>query len=126
MEKLVEIEDKVIKLKAHAGVPLFYRNQFNSDFFADAIKFAKSADGLGGKDFKDASYEDLDHLDMNVFYKMFWIFAKAGDKDIPPLEEWLEGFESLPLEEILPYVTQMIEGLLVGKKRKKAMKEVVK
>lgn len=119
MEKLIEIDGKQIYLKAHAGVPLMYKNYFSVDFFADAMKFAKSFDAMMSEssDFSQMSYEDLSHVDMNMFYRMLWIFAKAGKKDLPPLENWLEQFDALPLDEITPPIIQMIEGLMKGKKR---------
>ena len=119
MEKLIEIDGKQIYLKAHAGVPLMYKNYFNFDFFADALRFAKSCDAMmsDSSDLSQMTYEDLSHVDMNMFYRMLWIFAKAGKKDLPPLENWLEQFDELPLEEIAVPIVNMIEGLMKGKKR---------
>lgn len=117
MERMIQIDDKVIRLKAHAGIPILYKQNFQSDFFADVFKLGKSLDGLNeSNDFSLLEYEQIDHIDMDVLYNMIWIFAKAGDKEIEPLVEWLSQFDSMPLDEILTPVMELMTGLMKRKK----------
>lgn len=40
----------------------------------------------------------LEGLEMEVFYRLLWVMAKAANKDIPPLEVWLEQFDVEPVD----------------------------
>lgn len=50
-------------------------------------------------------------LDFDIFYRILWVFAKAANPEIPPMEEWLDTIDASPMEffaEAFPQVQDMI------------------
>lgn len=120
MEKIIEIDDQLIILKSHAGVPIRYKQFFQTDFFSDVLKLSKSVENMGSEyGLDDLSYEQIDNLELEIVYRLVWLFAKMADKSIPPLAEWLEGFDDFPLEDIIPEITDMLTGLMKKKQKTK-------
>jgi hypothetical protein len=119
LEKTIYIDDKPVKLKSGAGLPKRYKAQFRRDYFADLMKISKSMGSTKkGKDFlADLSYEDLEHLDMEVIYDIVWAMAKSADRAIPEPQEWLDGFETFPIKEIMTEIKDLISGTIQGTKK---------
>lgn len=121
MERVVYIGNNKILLKSHAAIPIQYRLHFKEDFFKDVFKLAKS---MGEKNtFKELTDQEISGLDFELFFRLFWLFAKAGDSSIPPLAEWLAQFSHLPIEQIMPVIADML-GNLLGQKSKKKSKQL--
>lgn len=115
MLKVIDLEDgKQITLRSSAATAIIYKNQFNSDFFADMIRLSKVFEGLDKNEKEDLSkltYEDLDHLDMTILYQITWTFAKNADNSIGDLVSWLNQFDEFPLFEIMGVVTELLGTL---------------
>lgn len=52
--------------------------------------------------------KDIEAFDIEVFYNLVWTLAKTGDSSIPPPMEWLDTFETFPLEDIIPEAQDLL------------------
>jgi len=120
MEKTIYIDKKPVRLKATAGFSKKYKAQFHRDYFADLMKMGKVFSGGNDKkmSLENVSYEDLEHLDFEVLYDIVWTMAKSADKSIPAPEEWLDGFETFPLKDIMPDIQELIAANMQNTKKK--------
>jgi len=89
-----------------------YKKQFGSDYFTDLMKM-ESLTRIKG----EPTYEDLQTLDMEVFYNICWVMAKTADNSIPEPLEWLDTFDEFPLFEILPELQDLLTQSLQSKKK---------
>ena len=55
---------------------------------------------------------------MDVLYDVIWTMAKSADKSIPDPMEWLDGFETFPLQEIMTEVQELLENSMPQTKKK--------
>lgn len=120
LEKTIYIDEKPVKLKSTAALPKRYKAQFGRDYFADLLKLAK-AFGKGMKKnrrIQDISFASLDHVDMEVFYDVIWTMAKTADRSIPDPLEWLDGFDTFPIEEIMGDVSEVLMETMPTTKKK--------
>lgn len=115
MERVVKIDNKEIRLKSNAATPIRYKAQFKKDYFADILKLASLGEVKGKK--QSDSIEILAETDFEVFYNLLWIFAKTADNTIPPLVEWLEGFEELPIFDLLTDIMEIATSSMTVKKK---------
>lgn len=120
MEKTVYIDEKPIRLRSTAALPKRYKAQFKRDYFADLMKLAKVINIRGKRkvDLSDIPFEKLDHFDMDVLYDIVWTMAKSADRSIPDPIEWLDGFETFPLKEILPEIRELMQNSMPQSKKK--------
>lgn len=120
MEKTIYIDDKPVRLKSTAALSKRYKAQFRRDYFADLLKVAKVFGGTKKKDISlnNVTFENLDHLDMDVLYDIIWTMAKSADRTIPDPIEWLDEFETFPLKEILPEVEDLLSNSMPQSKKK--------
>ena len=119
MEKTIYIDEQPIRLKSSAGLPKRYKAQFRRDYFGDLLKLSKVFENRGkGTKVASATFEDLDHLDMDVIYDIIWTMAKTADRNIPEPLEWLDEFEVFPLAEIMPQIQELITGTMQKTKKK--------
>lgn len=101
MEKIVTIDGKDVKLKSTAGTPRRFKAQFRRDYFAELIKLSKSFESLDTENPAEMSYEDINHLDLDVMYDIIWVLAKTADSSIPEPQAWLDSFDTFPLIDII-------------------------
>lgn len=111
------IEEKKVKFESRGSTPIRYKKQFGSDFFGDLVKLAplvsQSANGDDLQETVDQmSMEQLQHLDMEVFYNIAWVLAKTADPDIPDPIEWLDGFEKFPIMHVITGLDDIIKTLV--------------
>ena len=112
MEKIIKIDGKEVKFKSTGATPIKYKRQFGRDFFSDLFKMNDIGEALNSKSKKS----NINNLDMDVFYNIAWVLAKGAD-DIPPLEEWLESFESFPIVEIIAELNELLLASIQSKKK---------
>lgn len=117
MRKTVTIDGREIKLVSNGATPIFYKQEFGSDFFADLIRLTKSMEGMAGKDMLAMTYEQIDNLDLTLFFNVVYILAKQGDKNLNDMTDWLEDFDEFPIMEIIPDIMEILQELLIRKKK---------
>lgn len=115
MQKIINIDGRDVKFSTNAATPFKYKREFQSDFFADLVRMAKTL-GDDQSELDKLSWEDVDHLNFDVIYQIIYIMAKTGNPQLAPMEKWLESFDEFPLDEVLGQCTDLIEGLMKRKK----------
>lgn len=103
--KTIEIDGKQVTFKSTAATPLRYKAQFGKDYFAEIYKLKDLQKALKSK---KSNSEKLASVDFELFYNIAWIFAKTADKSIPEPLEWLDGFNTFPMDEIIPQLQELI------------------
>lgn len=93
MTKEVTIGKKTVPMKASALTPYLFKNIFGEDLIQGVQALQKTA----AKGTMDAVF----------IAKMAWIMAKEANKDIEPLEEWLDQFEIFDLYEAMPQIIEL-------------------
>lgn len=106
MERTVTVGEYKIPLKSNAASLMSYKAHFGRDGLQDLLVLAKTMP-------KKATAESLAEggFDIDLFYRFMWVFAKASDPSIPPLIDWLGGFDIAPLEfmaTVLPEVAELL------------------
>ena len=116
MERMIEIDNKQVRLKSTAGTPKRFKAQFRKDYFAELIKLSTLFEGLDDGDINSLSYDSLDKLDMDIMYDIIWILAKTADNSIPEPLTWLDTFDSFPFVEIFNEIQDLIMSSIQSKK----------
>lgn len=106
MEKIITIDGRQVKLKATGALMLRYKAQFGRDIFKDLLTLERAVDVEGNK------INDINALDLDMFYNLIWLLAKTADPQLPPPTEWLDSFSEFPLFDIVPEITDMIFGCI--------------
>lgn len=103
--KVIKIDGKQVKFKATAATPLRYKEKFGKDYFQELSKLRILQKALKSK---KSDAEKLASVDFELFYNIAWVFAKTADKNIPEPIEWLDGFNTFPMAEIIPQLQELI------------------
>lgn len=112
MEKVLTIDGQQVKFKSTAAFAKRYKAQFQRNIFADFYKIGNAiSKGDDGQE-----KVDLEKLDFDIFYDIAWVLAKTADDKIPPVEEWLDGFDEFPIEEIMPKLMDMLTKSIASSK----------
>lgn len=120
MEKTIVIDGKSVKFKATAATLRIYRMKFQRDLMVDLAKLT-----MGLK----ANNNNFNIIDLEVFENVAYVMAKQADPTIPDTaDEWLDGFETFAIRDILPGILSLWSGNMhrvnpSKKKRKKKKKE---
>lgn len=100
MERIIKIGEYEFAAKSTAASLFSYKRNFNRDALTDLFAMAKGMP----KEIKSGSRDEVldaliaNNFDFDVFFRFLWVFAKAGNPKIPPIEEWLDGFDLPPIE----------------------------
>ncbi|MHC5215663.1 Rho termination factor N-terminal domain-containing protein [Enterococcus sp. LJL128] len=68
-------------------------------------------------DIQNLSFEYLDNLDMMVIFNILWTMARMADRTVPDPFEWLDSFEVLPIEVVLPEIKDLLESSIKTRKK---------
>lgn len=125
MEKIIKIDGKEVGFKATALTPRLYRYRMGRDIVRDmnqlktAMEKAVKAKNLKapGKEAteqerdaykKEVEDAQLSVMDLEIFENAAFVMARQFDKTIPETpEDWLEGFETFSIYEILPEILKL-------------------
>ncbi len=100
--KSIEIDGKQVPFRASAAIPRIYRIKFNRDIYRDLAQLEKAV-GNGTPE-----ESDLDMLSLEMFENIAYIMAKHADANVPDTpEEWLDGFSTFSIYEILPEIIKL-------------------
>lgn len=78
MERVINLDGREVRVQMSADTLRSYRKQFGRDLLRDMLSLQEN-------------------LDMEVIENLFYVVAAACDPDIPPIEEWLQGFSPFAL-----------------------------
>ena len=97
MEKIINIDGKGVRFKASAATLRIYRIRFKRDLLVDLMKLSKTA-----------QKEVTEIPDLELFENLAFIMAKQADASIPDtVEEWLDGFSTFAIRDILPSILEL-------------------
>lgn len=114
MEKIISVGEYKFPVKSTAASLLSYRRNFGRDGMKDLLALVKGAgkgaakkkaDEVALEAFVDSAFE------IETLYRFIWVFAKAADSTILPMEEWLDTFEVSALDfvsEVFPQVSDLL------------------
>lgn len=113
MEKIIRIGEVSFPARSNAASFLSYKANFHRDALRDMLRLAKGFPANAQDDgaVMDALLANED-FDLDVFLRFLWVFAKAADKNIPPLEEWLESMDVSPFDLMMEGFPQIQDMLL--------------
>lgn len=107
MEKTIKFGNKEVTLKADATLLLRYKMEFGKDLFAEQAKLQESIiKDENGK----AIGTDWDKFDSTIVLRMAWAMAKAHDKTIPNILDWLDEFEYFSPVTIYPEIAELLNA----------------
>lgn len=126
MEKMVKIDGKEVGFRATALTPRIYRHKIGRDMIQDLNKLQASynkatqlPDEATDEERKEAQ---LSALDLEIFENAAYVMAKQYDANLPNSpEEWLDGFETFSIYEILPDILELwqLNSATTAKPKKK-------
>ena len=107
MEKIINIGGKEVKLKSNAMQAIIYRREFGRDIIEAQSSVLKMLNfEKNGK--ATFNLDGLKNLDCVGIVEIIWTMAKAADSSIPPLEQWLEQFDSFPIMDVFAEAYELI------------------
>ncbi|MBC1752539.1 hypothetical protein [Listeria seeligeri] len=118
MEKTIDISGKKVPLKSTGATVLRYKQQFGKDYFSELMKMTKAIEPMKkNKKNTNLADSDLSLLDFEVLYNFVWVLAKTANPSIPEPLEWLDGFDSFPIVEIMPEIEDLLAASIQTKKK---------
>lgn len=121
MEKIIRIGGYEIPVKSTAASLFAYKANFGRDGLQDIMAF-KDLPLSYSEDGAAAGVSDLSGIDYDVIYRFLWVFARAKNPGIKPLEEWLEDFDVPAITfivEAAPQVTDLLTAALETRQQPK-------
>ncbi len=94
MEKTLTIDGRQIKFQHTGGTLMRYRNQFNSEFFADMAAL-------------NEAQNDPKKVNFGVIENMIWAFAKTANERIPDPQTWYDSFEEIDILEVWSELSEL-------------------
>lgn len=102
MKQNIEIDGHEVAFKASAAIPRIYRMRFHRDIYKDLRLLEKSI-GSGSEE-----ESNLDLFSLEMFENIAFVMAKHADPSIPDTpEEWLDGFNTFSIYQVLPKLIQL-------------------
>ena len=120
LTKTINIDGKEVTFRASAAIPRLYRVKFHRDIYKDLAVLEKA---VGKNSAEDSS---LDLLSLEMFENIAYIMAKHADTAIPDSpEEWLDGFGTFSIYQVLPEILELWgANLVTDVQSKKELAEV--
>lgn len=111
MEKTIKISGQDVRFKTNGIALLLYKAQVGRDLIPDILRLVDEKK-LSELQSGEIAAADISRLDVAVLYDICWTFAKIAQPELPPVMEWVGGFETFPImdvfKEILPLLTECI------------------
>ena len=148
MEKTIKIGNKSVKLNNNVSWAIVYRDQFGRDIIPTIMPlFASALDIISGIINETGKTDDIEltdlakladgdsllnaaiHLGGFEFTDLIcitWALAKCADEDIPAPREWIEQFETFPVDVVAPEVFSLIFKGVVSSKNLKRLENLKK
>jgi hypothetical protein len=112
MERIIKVGEYEFAAKSTAASLFSYKRNFNRDGLKDLIALTALTQGMPNDaegDIVSALVEG--NFDFDTFFRFLWVFARAANPEIPPLERWLEGFDMPPIDFAVQALTQSMDLL---------------
>ncbi len=116
MERIIKVGEYEFAARSTAASLFSYKRNFNRDGLKDLIALTQGMPDTKG-DTKDATDGDIisalveGNFDFDTFFRFLWVFARAANPEIPPIERWLEGFDMPPIDFAVQALAQSMDLL---------------
>lgn len=112
MDKIITIDGREVGFRATALTPRLYRHKIGRDIIQDLNSlrraYAKAATLPADATEEEKREAQLSVLDLEIFENAAWVMARQYDANVPGSpEEWLDGFETFSIYEILPGILEL-------------------
>lgn len=112
MDKIITIDGREVGFRATALTPRLYRHKIGRDIIQDLNSlrkaYAKAASLPEGATEEEKKEAQLSVLDLEIFENAAWVMARQYDANVSGSpEEWLDGFETFSIYEILPGILEL-------------------
>lgn len=151
MVKNIVINDNhSVEVNTSAGWLLIYRSQFGHDILPDLMPALETALefitgmlqelGEDAKELSEITYDKLlkcfasdtmsdalfklSTLEITTVIQIFWAMAKNSNRDIKPPEEWINEFDTFPLDIIIKELFEVMMTSFISSKNLKRLKEL--
>ena len=135
MEMTLKISGQDVTFKKNGATMLLYKQIFGREYFADLAKIIKSKKAMEAaerisdankpkkgkaktgkeKPSEDMSDEELieiaeqlESVDLEVYYNILYVLAKAADPGIPDQLAWLAGFDDFDVITVFNTISPML------------------
>jgi len=146
MEKTLTIGGKDVRLSNNLVWAMIYRDQFGRDIVpaltpllaavldvvsgfvqesGGTITAADALKALNGDTLIDA-VAHLSGFESVEIINVTWAMAKACNDDLPEPERWIRGFDSFPLDVVVPEVFSLAFQGMVSEKNLRRLKSLLK
>ena len=121
MEKVIKIGEKEVKLKANAMQAIIYRAEFGRDIMEvqGSLMGMVNFDKDGGTSININGMKPIDSVGI---VQIIWTMAKAADNNTPPLEQWLDQFDTFPIMDVFADAYELILANFISTTRIKNTK----
>lgn len=109
MERIIKVGEYEFAARSTAASLFSYKRNFNRDGLKDLIALTQGMPDDAEGDIVSALVEG--NFDFDTFFRFLWVFARAANPEIPPLERWLEGFDMPPIDFAVQALTQSMDLL---------------
>jgi hypothetical protein len=109
MERIIKVGEYEFAAKSTAASLFSYKRNFNRDGLKDLIALTQGMPDDAEGDIVSTLVEG--NFDFDTFFRFLWVFARAANPEIPPLERWLEGFDMSPIDFAVQALTQSMDLL---------------
>lgn len=132
MQKVINIDGKDVKFKTTFTMFYIYKNTFGKDLIQTLIPglqaLAPSASELiegSGNVTTDTLIDGLgafNYFEITDLVNILWASAKSANREIPDVEEWVDGFETFPIIDVVKeLIPILIPSLFTSKNLKAAL-----
>lgn len=145
MIKTIYLNDnQSVEVNSSAGWLLIYKEAFGRDILPELmpvieaaleamVEFMSSADEQGEMSIADAAgilqsggfinaLSKLSMLEFTTLIQMFWALAKNADRSIPNPLDWVNQFESFPIDEITRELFDIVTASMISSKNSNRLK----
>lgn len=102
MEKTIKIDGIEVKLRSDGAIPMLYQAKYHRDIIWDMAYL---------REHYDPKQEAESHIPgevLLIFAQLAHVMARHADKSVPnDLYEWLEGFSTFSIYQMLPVVREL-------------------
>lgn len=144
MIKTIYLNDnQSVEVNSSAGWLIIYKEAFGRDILPDLmpvieaaleaiVEFMQTGDGdkvsladaagvLQSGGFINA-LSKLSMLEFTTLIQMFWALAKNADRSIPNVLEWVNQFESFPIDEVTRELFDVVTASMISSKNSNRLK----
>ncbi len=109
MERIIKVGEYEFAARSTAASLFSYKRNFNRDGLKDLIALTQGMPDDAEGDIVSALVEG--NFDFDTFFRFLWVFARAANPGIPPIEQWLEEFDMPPIDFAVQALTQSMDLL---------------